>query len=175
MYDRFSPNIFIYLNTLLARSLVTIIFNITCRTHSTGSLACDFFIAAKAGLISKSFSKGVKSCLNSDILSKTTLRGCGYLMSYLLLNNWLTLAYGLSMYSLLPPVTSLSSYFGNLMILNQPIAGLIIIIQVILTVFLIILPTKLCFLIDLLYGPIRSTFTESHGFSSAMFLGGRFP
>ena len=30
--------------------------------------------------------------LNSDPLSNMTLRGCGYLHSHVLLNNWLTLA-----------------------------------------------------------------------------------
>ena len=39
--------------------------------------------------MSKSYSKGVKSRLNSDPLSNTTLHGCGYLHSHVLLNSWL--------------------------------------------------------------------------------------
>ena len=51
---------------LLSRYLVTSIFNITWCTHSNRVLACVFLIVINTGLISKSFSKGVKYCLNSD-------------------------------------------------------------------------------------------------------------
>ena len=50
------------------------------------------------GSIFRSFSKGVKSRLNLDSLSNTTLRGCGYLHIHVLLNIWLTLADDLYMY-----------------------------------------------------------------------------
>ena len=67
------------------------------------------FIVIETGLISKCFSKVVKHILNSDPLPNTTLRGHGFLLSHVVLNNWLTLADDLSMYSSLPPITSSKS------------------------------------------------------------------
>ena len=58
---------------------------------------------------------------------------------------------------------------------DQPVVGSIIVIQVRLTLLLVILRTSRYCLVDLLYGPIGSTCTVSHGFSSAIFLGGRRP
>ena len=116
----------------------------------------------------------MKSRLNSDPLSKTTYCGCGYLLIHVLLNNWLTMADDLLIYSPLPPVTSSWSYVSTLMISTPPVAGSIIVMQVRLTVLLIIAPPGWCCLIDLLYGPIRSTCTVSHGFTSEMLLGGRY-
>ena len=78
----------------------------------------DFF---KTDLISKSFSKAVNSSLNCDPLSKTNLRVHGYLIIHLLLNNCLTLADDLSMYSSLLPITTLRSYVSLLNISNLPI------------------------------------------------------
>ena len=45
------------------------------------------------------YSSGMKSCLNSDPLSKTICFGRGYLDSHVLLKSWLILAKVLSMYS----------------------------------------------------------------------------
>ena len=110
-----------------------------------------FFIVVKTGLISKSFSKGVKSRLNSDLLSNTTWRGRGYMHRHVLLNNWLTLADDLSVYSLLPVIFSSRSYVGISTISNQPVARSIIVLQVILTLFLMIAPPVCCCIINLLY------------------------
>ena len=120
-------------------------------------------------LILNSFSKVVKSRLNSDPLSNKTLRGCGYLNSHVLL----TLADDLSMNSLLPDVTSSRLNFRILTILNQTVAGSIIIVQVIISLFRMIVLSGCCCIIDLLYEPIRSTCTEYNGFSSEIFLGGK--
>ena len=87
-------------------------FNITCYTLSTIALAWGFLTEVKMGLILESFSKRVKYHLNSDMLSNTTLRGCGYMHSPLLLNIWLTLADDLSIYSSLPAFTSSRSNVG---------------------------------------------------------------
>ena len=153
--------------------MVTIIFNITWCTWSNRSLACGFLIIVKIGLISKYFRKGVKYRLNWYPLSNTTFCGNGYLLSHVLLNNCIDLSDDLSIYSLLPPVTSSRSYFGTLTISNQPVVGLIIIIQLILALFLIIAPHVCCYLVDLLYGPIRYKCIMSHGFSYLMLLDGR--
>ena len=158
---------------ILEKSLVASIFNITWCACSNRALSCDFLIVVKIGLISKSFSKGMKSRLKSDTLSNMTLRRRGYLISHVLLKNWLTTADELSIYSSLPSVTLLISYVFTLTISNQPIVGSIIVIQVRLTLFLIIATTVCCFLIELLQLPIRSTCTVSHVFIYVMFLGGR--
>ena len=146
----------------MAKCLVTKIFGnkhitITCCTYSTRALACGFLIVVKTGLISKSFRKGVKSSLNSDPLSNTTLCGRRYMHKHVLLNRWLTLVDNLSMYPSLPDVTPSRSNVGILKISNQPVAGSVIVIQVRQTLFQMIAPPGCCCLIDLLYGPIRST------------------
>ena len=169
------PHGYIWSKTLLSRSLVTVIFNITSCTRSTRVLDCGFLIVVKKGLISKPFIKGVKSHLNSDPLSNTTLCERGDLHIHELFKNWLTLEDGLSMYSSLPAVTSLMLNVSISMISNQLVEGLIIFMEFRLTLFQIIAPPGCCCLIDLLYGPINSTCTESHSFSSATFLGGRCP
>ena len=153
--------------------LVEILFNITWFTRSTRALACGFLIFDKTGLIPKYFSKVLKSCSNSYMLSNTTLRRCGYLIIHVMLNSWLSLADDLSIYSSLPPLTSLRSYVGTQAISNQPVVGFIIVMQLRLNLLIMIGPPVWCCLIDLLYGPISSTFTVSHGFSSAMFLDDR--
>ena len=51
----------------------------------------EVLIVFNTGLISKYFSKGVKYCLNSDMLSSKNVFGRGYLHRHLLLNNWLNL------------------------------------------------------------------------------------
>ena len=117
----------------------------------------------KMGLIPKNFRKGVKYSLNSDLFLNTTLRGCGYLHRNVLLNIWLTLSDDLSIYSLLPAVTSLRSNVGISTISNHPVAGSIIVMQVRLALFWMIATAGCYWLIDLLYGPIRSICTESHG------------
>ena len=108
-----SPNGSIWSKTFLSRSLVKIVSNITWCTRSTVVLACGFLVFVKAGLISKSFIKGLKYGLNPDPLSRTTLCGCRYLHIRAFLNNWLTLADDLSMYSSLPAVTSSRSNVGT--------------------------------------------------------------
>ena len=102
---------------------------------------------------------------------------CGgrYILSHVLLNNWLALEDNLYIYSSLAPVNSSSLYVGILTISNQPVAGYIIFMQGRLTLFLMIVLPRCCYIIDLLYSTIRSTFTESHGFISAMFLDVRCP
>ena len=139
------------------------------------SVSLIFFIFVKAGFISKSFSKGLKSCLNSNPLSNTTLRGSGYLIIHLLLNNWLTLQNDSSMHSSLPPVTSSMLYVGIPEISHRPVAGLIISMQVRITLFLMIVPPGCCCLIYLVYEPIGYTCTKSHDFMSAILLYSRFP
>ena len=62
-------------------------------------------------------------CLNSDPFSSTTFLGRRYLLIHVLLNNCLTLADGLSIYSSLPPVTSSMSYIGTWLILNPNHGG----------------------------------------------------
>ena len=131
------------------------------------------FNFVKKGLMYRSFQKLVKSCLKSDMLSNTALRGHEFLLSHILFNNWLTLVDDLSIYSPLLYVASLKSNVGTLMISNQPVAGSIIVMQVILALFLMISPPLFCCLISLLYLPSRPTCIVSHGFSSVMFLGGR--
>ena len=150
-------------------------FNITWCTCSAGELAWGFLTEVKTGLISKSFSKGVKYRLNSDPLSNTTLCGHRYLHIHMFLKTWITLTYYLSMYYSLPSATSSRSNVGISTILNQTVARSVIFIQVRLSLFRMKFTPVCCCLIDFLYGPIRSTCTESHGFSSAIFLGGRCP
>ena len=116
-------------------------------------------IIVKTGFISESFIKGVKSHLNSDPLSNTTLHGLGYLLRHVLLNNWLTQADDLSTYSPLLPITSLKSYVGISTISNQPVVGSIIDIQVRIALYLMIALPDFCCLIYLIYGPIGSTCT----------------
>ena len=130
--------------------LVASIFNITQCKRSTGALAYVLFVIKKC-LILKSFSKEVKSCLNSDPLSNTTWRGRGYLHRHVLLNNCLTLADDLFMYSSLLVVSKSRSYVGISTIPNQPLAGLIMVLQVRPTLYLMIVPPIYCCLIDLLY------------------------
>ena len=79
------------------------------------------------GVMEKSFNKGVKYHLNLEPLSKMTSCGCGYLYKNVLLNIWITLADNLSTYSLFPLATSSRSNQGTLTILNQPVAGPIIV------------------------------------------------
>ena len=129
----------------------------------------------KTGLISKSFSKGVKSRLNSEPLSNTTLCGRGYLHSHVLLNSWITLADDLSMYSSLPSATPSRSNVGILNLSNHPVAGSIIFIQVGLEFLRFTVPPGCYCIIDFLYGLIRSTCTVYHGFSSTILLGGKCP
>ena len=149
-------------------------FNITWCTRSTGALSWGFLTEVKTGLISNYFSKGVKSCLNSDPLSNTTLRGREYLHSHVLLIISITQEDDLSMYSSLPAVTSSWSNVGILKISNQPMVRSIIFMQVRLALSWMAMLHGCCCLIDLIYLPIRYTCTESHGFSSAIFLGGRY-
>ena len=101
-------------------------FIITWCNRSNGELALGLLTDAKMVLISKSFSKGVKSHLNSDPLSNTTLRGRGYLHSHVLLKTWITLADDLSTHSSLSSATSSRSNVGIPMISSQPVAGSII-------------------------------------------------
>ena len=117
IYARVSPNGYIYSNTFLSRSLVTIMFNVTRRTRSTVVLACGFFIVVKIGLIYKSFIKVVTSHLEPDPFSNTTFCWRRYLCSPVLFNNWLTLADNLSIYSSLPSVTS---YMSNVVTSAKP-------------------------------------------------------
>ena len=98
---------------------------------------------------------------------------CRYLNIHVLLNHWLTLLDDLPMYSPLPPVDSLRSNIVPSTISNQPIVGLIIVKQVILTLFLMIAPPGWFCLIYFLYGPIRSACTAPHGFSYVVSLDGR--
>ena len=116
IYASVSPHGYIYSKTLLSRYLVTRIFNITWCTCSTGALVCEFLIVVNTSLIPESFSKGVKFCLNPDPLSNLTSRGNGYLLSRVLLNNWIILANDLYTYSSLLPVTSSRLYVDILMI-----------------------------------------------------------
>ena len=53
----------------------------------------DFGVSTvvQTGLRLKSFRSGMKPLLDSEPLSKTTLRGLGYWDSHMLLNNWLIL------------------------------------------------------------------------------------
>ena len=143
--------------------------------RSTIALSCGFFTVFRICLISKSFSKGLNSCLKSDPLSNTTLIGIGYILSHVLLNNWLALSEDLSMYSLFVPIALSMSNVGTLLISNQAMAGSIISVQVILTPFLMVVPPIWCCRIDFLYVPIRYICTISHVFGSAVFLGGRLP
>ena len=117
----------------------------------------------------------MRSHLNSDLLSNTNFHGLGFIIIYVVLNNCIILIDYLSIYWSLSPVTSSRSYVSILKISDQPIAGSIIIIQERITLFPMIVPPGFCCLIYLLYVPISYTCTESHGFSSAMFLGGRCP
>ena len=160
---------------MVSTSLLKRIFIITWCTCSTRALARAFLFVVKTGLILKSFSKGVNYFLNSEPLSNTDLRGCGYLYSHVLLNKWLTLEDYLYMYSSLPPVTSSRSNIGISKILIRPVAGSIILIQVRLTFFQTTDPHECCCIIYLLYVPIRYICTKYHGFSSEILLGGRCP
>ena len=96
---RISPQGSMYLNIWLFKSLVRNIWFRTWCTRSIGAFAYGFFIEVGTGLISKSFRSGMKSCLNSEPLSKTTHFGRGYLNGHVLLKSWLILAEVLSIYS----------------------------------------------------------------------------
>ena len=61
-------------------------------THSTGALLCGFLIVVHFRLITKSCHSWIKSFLNSEPLSKTTLEGLGYLDSHTLSKRRLILA-----------------------------------------------------------------------------------
>ena len=146
---------------------------ITTCTPSTRALACGFLIIMKSGLILKSFIKGAKSRLNSFILSNTTLRGYGYLISPSLSNKRITLVDYLSMYSSFIHITSSILNVKILTISNQPVSGFTVVIQMRLTYFLMISPPGWCCLIELIYVSIRPIYFISHGFRSAIILGGR--
>ena len=150
-------------------------FNITLCTCCTGALSWGFLADVKTNLISKFFGRIVKSHLNSDMFSNGTFHGCGYVHSHVLLNSWLTLADDLYIYLSLPSAISSRSDIGILTILNQPVVGSIIFMQVRLVLLRMTFPPGCCCLIDFLYGPIKSTCTEFRGFSSEIFLDGRFP
>ena len=92
------------------------------------------------GLLLKSFSTGVKFRLMLEPFSDTILRGRGYLHSYLLLINWINLSDDLSIYSSMSIVTSSRSNIGISMILNQPVSGSIIVMQVRIALFRMKLP-----------------------------------
>ena len=97
-----------------------------------------FLIVVNTGLISESFSNGVKSCLKSDPFSKHDFAWKGVSAKKMLLKNWLTLSDNLSMYLSLLPITSLRSYVGILNIFNQVVAGSIIIMQARIKLFLML-------------------------------------
>ena len=144
-------------------------FNITWWTCYIRALAWGLLNEDMTGIILNFFSKGVKYYLNSEPLWNTNFCGCGYLHSHVLLNIWLTLEDDLSMYSSLPSASSSRSNIDILKISNQPVLGSTIVIQVRLELFRMTVLPRWCCLIDLLYGPIRSTCTVSHHFSSAIF------
>ena len=98
-----------------------------------------------------------------------------YIHIHVLLKNWLTIADDLSIYLLFPSVTSSRSNDGTLKISNQPVVGLITVIQARLKLLFIIAPPSCCCLIDLLYVPTRSTFNKPQGFSSETLLSDRRP
>ena len=123
--------------------------SITWCKHSTGALDRGFSIVIKTGLIYKYFSKGVKSHLNSDPLSNTTLIARGYLHRNVLSNNWLTTEYYLSMYSSFIPVTSSRLNVGTSTILNQPIVESIFFMQARLKLLLMMAPHSCCFLMNI--------------------------
>ena len=148
---RFSHHGSIWLRTFLSRTLVASIFNNTWFTRSNGALYCVFKNMVKIGLISKSFSKRVTSCLNSNMLSNTTWRGRRYMHIHFFLNNWITLAGDLYIYSSLPVKYSSRSYISISTILNQTVAGLTIVRKIRLTLFLMTSPHVCYYLIDLLY------------------------
>ena len=98
IYARVSPHGYIWSNNLLSVSLVISIFNITLCTRSTEELAWGLLIYVNTGLLLRYFIKGLKSRLNPDPLSNTTLCGRRYLHIYVVFNRCITLEDYLSLY-----------------------------------------------------------------------------
>ena len=103
-------------------------------------------------------------------------KNCGrsYLHSHVSLNNWITLSYYLSMYSLLPAATSFRSKQWTLTILKHTFMGSIFSFRWGYFFWVISLHNFYC-IIDLAYRPIRSMYNVSHGFSSSIFVFVRSP
>ena len=55
---------------------------ITWYIHVTKLVDCGYLIEVNMGGMEKSFSKGVKSCLNFELLSNITSHGCGYIHNH---------------------------------------------------------------------------------------------
>ena len=73
-------------NMMLARYLVLSMLPATWWVLSKIAFACGFLIAVNIGLTEKYLSNEMKFLLNSEPLSKITLRGLGYLESHTSLN-----------------------------------------------------------------------------------------
>ena len=160
---------------MLSMSLVTNMLYITWFIRSTRVILCGFLIKMHMGVMEESFKNWVKYLLKLTLLSNTTLRLHGYLNNYVWLNIGITLVAYFSMYSLFPLDTLSGSKQGTLKILNQPVVGSIIFMQVRLISFFMIAPPGWCFLIDLEYEHIRYICTEFHSFNAAIILGRILP
>ena len=113
-------------------------------------LPVDFFITVHIGLTEKYLSNGIKFLLNSEPLSKITLRGLGYLYSHTSLNIWDILAEDWSM-------------IGNSAISNHPVSGSINVMHNNWCSFVSILLSS-CITLDIIvYVSMRSTHTVCHG------------
>ena len=132
-------------------------------TPSTAEFAYGFLIVVGVGLILKSFNRGRKSFLNSEPLSNITLFGRGYLDNHTSSKKLLIFDEDLLIVG-----TSATS--------NHPVAGSRNVITVnSRSTFFGLSNPGCCWYTYLVYGPIRSTWTVSHGISAPTSLGGTSP
>ena len=122
-----------------------------------------------------SFNKGVKSHLNLESLSNVTPYGCG---------SWITIFYwksGLPLQTIFLCIyyflfiTHWCQKQGTLTILNQAVAGSIIVMQNRIKYFLMIMPPCCCFIIDSEYVPIWFICIQFHIFNGSKILVSRCP
>ena len=123
---------------------------------------CGFFIAVHVSLTEKYLSNGIKFLLNSEPLSKFTLRGLGYLDSHTLLNIQYILAEYWSM-------------IGTSAISKHHFSGLTKVMHNNWISFLCILLSGCLDLAIILYVPMRYTHTVCHGVKVSAFLSGSNP
>ena len=137
-------------NVKLARSFLLRMIPTTWWILYKISFACGFLIVVNIGLKEEYLSNGMEFLLNSEPLSKITLRGLGYLESHTLLN----IKYILAVYW---------SKIGTSEIKNHPISGSIKVVHNSCIYSESILLSVCLTLVTMVYVPMKSTHTILHG------------
>ena len=149
-------------NVTLAKYLVLRMLPTTWWILSKIAFSCEFFIVVHVGFTGKYWINGIELLLNSEPLSKITLRSLGYLDSHTSLNIWYIIAEDWSM-------------IGNSVILNHPVSGLIKFMHSNYISFMSILLSGCLTLDSIVYVPMRSTHTACHGIKFSSYLAGSNP